>query len=153
MLILNRLRLVLQYGVVPPLCYLLTIWVRLWEVILDPQSLIALRGNLIHIYQRGKTYSHPISAFSNLPTYSLLGKWIWWYHNEPTQLWRMMIDCKYVKTNPLSICYRCKFISARSHWFQIIKMEVVVFRNMKWSKNIILVTSMESQWSNYPPTS
>lgn len=75
MLILTRLRLVLQYGVVPPLCYLLTIWVRLWEVILDPQSLIALRGNLIHgnihIYQRGKTCSHPSSAFSNLPTYYL----------------------------------------------------------------------------------
>lgn len=67
----------------------------------------------------------------NMVNDALIGKWIWRYHKEPHHLWRRLIDSKYTAHLPGSTPFIYKYISSKSHWFNIVKLENTVGRHME----------------------
>lgn len=57
---------------------------------------------------------------------ALISKWIWRYHKELNQLWRSLINIKYMVISPGAIPSKCKHISSKSPWFNIVKMEISI---------------------------
>lgn len=71
----------------------------------------------------------------NLSNVALLAKWIWRFLEESDDLWKKVIEGKYLSDSMVGIPNKCNNTSMRAPWFHICKLSHHIIENSRWKAN------------------